>query len=126
MPPEKPLNILIVDDEEIVRDTLTALIGLLGHAPECAADGLQGREILMKKKFDAAFVDIRMPGLDGISLLKWSKQACLDLPVIIMTGHGSEDAQREAIESGAFTFFNKPFSIMEIKETIIKIEKGLQ
>lgn len=116
------LKILIVDDEEIVRLTLSAMIDHIGHTAECVNDGLAGKQTLKNNKYDAAFVDMRMPGLDGMSLLKWSRQKLSDLPIIIMSGHGAEDSRAEALHSGAFAFLSKPFSLVGIKGLIDKIQ----
>jgi two-component system nitrogen regulation response regulator NtrX len=118
------LKILVVDDEEIVRLTLAAMIDHLGHAAECAIDGLEGRQSLKNGRYDMAFVDMRMPGLDGMNLLKWSRQRQLDLPIIIMSGHGAEDSRHEALQSGAFAFLPKPFSLVGIKGLIEKIQEN--
>jgi two-component system nitrogen regulation response regulator NtrX len=119
------MKILIVDDEEIVRLTLSAMIDHMGHTAKCVNDGLAGKQALKNNKYDAAFVDIRMPGLDGMNLLKWSRQQQLDLPIIIMSGHGAEDSRAEALRSGAFAFLTKPFSLVGIKDLIEKIQKNV-
>jgi len=62
-----------------------------------------------------------MPGLDGMNLLKWSRQNRLDLPIVIMSGHGGEDSRDEAMQSGAYAFLSKPFSLAEVKGLIEKI-----
>jgi two-component system nitrogen regulation response regulator NtrX len=116
------LKILVVDDEEIVRLTLSAMIDHMGHTAECVNDGLAGKQTLKNNKYDAAFVDMRMPGLDGMNLLKWSRQQQLELPVIIMSGHGAEDSRAEALQSGAFAFLTKPFSMVGIKGLLDKIQ----
>jgi len=127
MKPAAPLNILIVDDEEIVRQTLTAMMGHLGHKTKCVNDGVTGKEALKGKNYDAAFLDLRMPGLDGMSLLKWSRRQQLGVPIIIMTGHGTKDSQAEALQSGAFAFLYKPFSLMKIKQLVEKVQDaGIQ
>jgi DNA-binding NtrC family response regulator len=118
------LKILVVDDEDIVRLTLAAMIDHMGHTVECVNDGLSGKQTLMKNKYDAAFVDMRMPGLDGMNLLKWSRQKRLGLPIIIMSGHGAEDSRDEALQSGACAFLAKPFSLVEIKGLIEKIQEN--
>jgi DNA-binding NtrC family response regulator len=121
MKPAEPLKILVVDDEEIVRLTLSAMFHHLGHTAECVNDGLAGKQSLENNKYDAAFVDMRMPGLDGMNLLKWSRQNRLDLPIVIMSGHGGEDSRDEAMQSGAYAFLSKPFSLAEVKGLIEKI-----
>ena len=122
MKPTDKLKILVVDDEDIVRLTLAAMIEHMGHTAECVNDGLAGKQALKNNKYDAAFVDMRMPGLDGMNLLKWSRQRRLDLPIIIMTGHGAEDSRDEALQSGAFAFLGKPFSLAGINGLIEKIQ----
>jgi DNA-binding NtrC family response regulator len=118
MKSNKALKILIVDDEAIVRETLTAIINRLGPMTEWVSDGRKGQENIKMKAYDAAFVDMRMPGLDGISFLKWLQEEQMDIPVIIMTGHGDEEARADALSSGAFAFLNKPFSLVEIKQLV--------
>ncbi len=115
MKPATTLRILIVDDEQIVCETLAAIMHHLGHTAEWIHDGLGGRQALQDKVYDAVFLDMKMPGLDGLSLLKWIREKKLGLPIIIMTGHGTEDSQREALENGAFAFLYKPFALAEIK-----------
>jgi DNA-binding NtrC family response regulator len=127
MKPIKPLQILIVDDEVVVRETLTSMFEHFGHTAEWVGNGIAGKEALMKTPYDAAFVDMRMPGLDGIHLLEWAVEAQeVDLPIIIMTGHGAKDAHDEAIASGAFAFLNKPFRLKEIKQIIERIQQRRQ
>jgi DNA-binding NtrC family response regulator len=116
------LKILVVDDEDIVRLTLAAMIDRMGHTAKCVNDGFAGKQVLKNNKYDAAFVDMRMPGLDGMNLLKWSRQKRLGLPIIIMSGHGAEDSRDEALQSGAFAFLSKPFSLMRIKGLLEKVQ----
>ena len=116
------LKILVVDDEDIVRSTLAAMIDHMGHTAKCVNDGFAGKQVLKNNKYDAAFIDMRMPGLDGMKLLKWSIQNRLSLPIIIMSGHGAEDSRDEALQSGAYAFLSKPFSLMGIKDLLEKIQ----
>ena len=103
------LKILIVDDEDIVRLTLAAMLDHMGHTAKCVNDGLSGKQALKINKYDAAFVDMRMPGLDGMNLLKWSKQKQLGLPIIIMSGHGAEDSRDVACSLVHSLFFPSHF-----------------
>jgi DNA-binding NtrC family response regulator len=123
MKPESSLKILIVDDEIVVRDTLTAMMKHFGHATDCASDGLSAQEIMRQHEYDVVFLDIRMPGLDGITLLKWCREKDLSSQVIIMTGHGEEKTREEALQYGAFAFLNKPFKLNEINELINQVKK---
>ena len=126
MNPTRSLNILVVDDEEIVRETLTAIIDFLGHTIELVNDGFFAKERLSGKDYDVAFFDMRMPGLDGMDLLAWCRHEKPHLPVIIMSGHGPEAFQEEALQAGAYKFIKKPFSIEEIKGLLVSIAKKKQ
>ena len=117
----KPLKILVVDDEEIVRHTLEEFLNYLGHHADGVEDGLLGLRALEDGHYDAAIVDIRMPGLDGISFLSRSRKIWPDLPIIIVTGHGSDETREEAMQAGAFAFLAKPFRFDEIKELMTNI-----
>ena len=119
-----PLKILVVDDENIVRLTLAAMIDHMGHSAICVNDGLAGKQTLNNNKYDAAFVDMRMPGLDGMYLLKWSRKKRLGLPIVIMSGHGTEASRDEAMQSGAFAFLTKPFSLVVLKGLIERIQES--
>jgi len=121
MATRKSLKILVVDDEEIVRHTLEEFLTYLGHYADSAEDGLSGLRALENDHYDAAIVDIRMPGLDGISFLSRSRTMWPDLPIIIVTGHGSDETREEAMQAGAFAFLAKPFRFDEIKDVMANI-----
>lgn len=119
----KSLLFLVVDDEAIVRKTLTKMLEYCGHTAHSVGDGISGREALVKTSYDAAIVDIRMPGLDGIHLLRWAREYRLNLPIIIMSGHATQGTCDEAMASGAFAFIDKPFRLKVIKHIIAEIQK---
>ena len=123
MSTNEALKILIVDDEEIVRHTVERFLDFLGHDSECAEDGLSGQRALEKGDYDAAIVDLRMPGLNGISLLVWAKEVRPDIKIIIISGHGTDDAVQKIMKAGAFAFLSKPFQLNEIKGLMEKIQK---
>jgi len=112
----RKLKILIVDDEEIVRFTLMAFFERLEHESEGLEDGQAGLQALETGNYDIAFVDMRMPGLNGIDFLCRCRQIRPELPVVIITGHGSDDTRKKAMDSGAFGFLNKPFQFNDIKD----------
>jgi DNA-binding NtrC family response regulator len=122
MKPEASLRILIVDDEMVVRETLTAMVKHFGHATDCASDGLSAQEIMKGNDYDVVFLDIRMPGLDGITLLQWCKEKDMTSQIIIMTGHGEEETREKALRYGAFAFLNKPFKLDEISQLINQLQ----
>lgn len=116
-----PHKILIIDDEAIVREILLEFLEILGYQADEFEDGASGLEAMNNENYSIAFADIRMPGIDGIEFLKYLKKTQPEIPVIIITGHGSEDTRKEAIDAGAFAFFQKPFHFSEVKEVMEKI-----
>lgn len=117
----QPVHILIVDDEEIVRDTLAEFLDLLGHTAVQAPDGQAGLRAVKDGCFDAVLSDIRMPGMDGIAFLKEIRLIRPDIPVILITGHGSPDLQAVAEQAGACAFLHKPFRFREIEDLTDRI-----
>lgn len=115
------LTVLIVDDEEIVRQVLKEFLALLGNNVVEAEDGLSGIQSLENSSYDAAFVDIRMPGLDGMEFLKQSREKRPNMPVFLISGHGDDETRQKAIRAGALGFLNKPFTFDEIRNLMEKI-----
>jgi DNA-binding NtrC family response regulator len=123
-PPSR--KILVVDDEEVVREVLGEFLALLGFQSEEAISGSGGLQAIETAEFCAAFADVRMPELDGIGFLRKTRQIRPDLPVIIITGHGCDDTLQEAMSAGAFAFLRKPFrfhQVREILESLASLEK---
>ncbi|MFZ5572377.1 MAG: response regulator [Thermodesulfobacteriota bacterium] len=116
-----PLTILLVDDEEIVRSTLKKVIERLGNHAEEFQDGLAGLEALGRQAYDAAFVDLRMPGIDGIGFLHRAGSIRPQTPIIIISGHGSDETREEALRAGAFAFLTKPFRFDDIRRLLERV-----
>ena len=106
-------RILIVDDEEIVRNFLVSVFSKHGHNCDMAKDVLEALEKIKKNSFDAVVADIVMPQMDGIALTKELVKLYPDLPIMIMTGHADEHSSESAIAAGAREFIKKPFSLPE-------------
>lgn len=121
MEPTRALNILIVDDEEIVRYTLGEILQMIGHSPDHAEDGLDGLRAIQDTPYDAAFIDIRMPGIGGIDLLQQALAIQPHLSIIVMSGHGDTETRREAMQAGAFSFLYKPFRLKEVIDIIERV-----
>ncbi|MBT3422988.1 MAG: sigma-54-dependent Fis family transcriptional regulator [Bacteroidetes bacterium] len=101
-------EILIVDDEKVIRETLKDILEYEKYKIEEAADGLQAIEKIKKKKYDAVLCDIKMPKMDGIEVLEQSMAINPDVPFIMISGHGTVEIAVEATRKGAFAFISKP------------------
>jgi two-component system response regulator PilR (NtrC family) len=107
-------SILVVDDEEIMREILDALLSQEGYDVRLAADAQQGLDLARTMSFDAAIVDMMMPGMDGISALEELKKIDDDLPVLMITAFASVENAITAMKRGAFDYITKPFKNDEV------------
>ena len=114
----KSINILLIDDEIEFVSTLAERLELRGYAATIAADGESGISMIAKKSFDVAILDLMMPGLSGLDTLRQIKTINNDLPVILLTGHGSTKDGMEGMRIGAFDFLMKPLDINDLLEKI--------
>ena len=119
---QDPIRLLLVDDEEGFVDVLTKRLKRRNIITAKAYNGVDGIQLLMKSPFDVAVVDLKMEGMDGIELLKVFKNMDPNLPVIILTGHGSAQASRDGIAFGAYDYLSKPY---DLEELIAKIEAAV-
>ena len=106
--------ILVVDDEEIMRDILETLLTREGYTVRLASSGEEGLELARAMPFDAAIVDIMMPGIDGIATLDELKRIDEDLAVLIITAYASVGSAISAMKAGAFDYVTKPFKNDEV------------
>ena len=115
-------RILIVDDERNIRRVLQALLEADGYEVEAAADGDEARATLRRSDagFDAILTDLRMPGSDGLQLLRWARASHPDTPVVMVTAHGTVDVAVEAMRAGAYDFITKPFDDAELRDIVGK------
>ncbi|MCX7927140.1 MAG: response regulator [Candidatus Omnitrophica bacterium] len=113
-----PVKVLVVDDEACVRGLLKQLFELKGLGVTVASDGQQALEELKKGNFDWVFLDVRMPGMDGIEILKKMKQINPKAKFVMMTGYSVEDKLAEAKKIGIFTTIRKPFDLQELSQFI--------
>jgi DNA-binding NtrC family response regulator len=114
------LHILLVDDEEVVHQTLCDYLHDLGHVVESARDGHAALKILKDNYYDLALVDIRMPGIDGMSLLEKIPEIRPEMPIVIITGHGSMESAIQALRLGAADFLTKPIKLLELDAVLEK------
>src|SRR4026209_726376 len=109
MPTSRRGTILVIDDEEIMREILETLLTREGYDVRLAGSGAEGLELAGALPFDAAIVDIMMPGLDGIATLDELKRIDEDLNVIIISAYASVESAISAMKNGAFDYITKPF-----------------
>src|SRR6266511_4140365 len=114
MPTSRNGTILVVDDEEIMREILETLLTREGYDVRVASSGAEGLELARALPFDAAIVDIMMPGLDGIATLDELRRIDEDLNVIIITAYASVESAISAMKAGAFDYVTKPFKNDEV------------
>ena len=107
-------SILVIDDEEIMREILEALLTREGYQVRLAASGEEGLELARSIPFDAAIVDVMMPGLDGIATLHELRNMDDDLPVLMITAFASVETAIAAMKLGAFDYITKPFKNDEV------------
>ncbi len=101
-------NILIIDDERAIRKTLGEILSYEGYKIEEASDGEEGLKKFREKVFDVVLCDIKMPKLDGIEFLDKAREANPDIPIIMISGHGTIETAVEAVKKGAFDYISKP------------------
>jgi len=116
-------KVLVIDDEKIIRERMTKLLELDDYETFSAENGQKGLEILDKEKPEIALVDIKMPGMDGIEVLKKIKENKEETEVIIITGHGGIDKAIQALKTGAFGYIQKPVDYDELE---IEIKRALE
>ncbi|MBX2978033.1 MAG: sigma-54-dependent Fis family transcriptional regulator [Flavobacteriales bacterium] len=107
-------NILIIDDEKAIRYALREILEHEGHKVEEAEDGAMGLDKAKKGKFDLVLCDIKMPKMDGIEVLEKLQVHNEELPVVMISGHGTIDTAVDALKKGAFDFIQKPPDINRI------------
>ena len=113
-------KVLIVDDQFGIRILLNEVLQKEGYDTYQAANGLQALEILDDHTPDLVLLDMKIPGMDGIEILKRMKVIQPDIKVIIMTAYGELDMIQEAMDLGAITHFAKPFDIDDIRKAVAK------
>ncbi len=118
---EPKVNILVVDDEEIVRDSLASWLEEDGYEVEAVENGMKALERLPLKEWSLALVDLKMPGMDGIQLMEEIKKTRPDMTVIIMTAYATVDTAVKAMKKGAYDYTVKPFNPEDLSMTIRKI-----
>ena len=117
-------SILVVDDEDIMRSCLRDVLSDGGYRVEVAASGEEGVGLVEGTFYDLVILDIRMPGISGVEVLKVIKRIRPASEVVMITGYASVSAAAESMKYGAFEYLTKPFEMNQIKEVIrLALEK---
>jgi excisionase family DNA binding protein len=111
--PEHP-RVLVVDDEASIRDLLAKTLALAEYDVDAAADASTALTRVRGAEYDLLIADLRMPGMDGLALIRQVKKIRAELPVIIITGFSSEASAIEAVNLGVAGYLRKPFRVPEV------------
>jgi excisionase family DNA binding protein len=107
-------RILVVDDEQAVRDLLAKTLTMADYDVDTAGDGPAALDQLRAVEYDLLITDLKMPGMDGLSVIREARRQSPDLPVIIITGYSTEASAIEAINLGVAGYLTKPFRLPRI------------
>ncbi len=107
-------RVLVVDDEPAIRDLLSKTLALAEYEVDLAPDGKTALERLRIVPYDLLITDLRMPGVDGLTVIREGRRLRADLPVIIITGYSSEASAIEAVNLGVSGYLTKPFRVPRV------------
>jgi excisionase family DNA binding protein len=111
--PRRP-RVLVVDDEAAIRDLLSKTLALAEYDVDVAPDGRSSLERMRMNPYDLLIVDLKMPGMDGLAVIREAKRYKADLPVIIITGFSTESSAIEAVNLGVAGYLTKPFRVPQV------------
>jgi len=117
---KEKIKVLLVDDEKEFVESLSERLELRNLEAEIAYDGEQALEAIKGEKHDVMVLDLRMPGIDGIEVLRRVKKSNPDVQVVVLTGHGTEKDEEMAKKLGAFAYLKKPVDIDHLVGTLHK------
>ncbi|MFA4858525.1 MAG: response regulator [Candidatus Margulisiibacteriota bacterium] len=118
MPGEETVKILVIDDEPSVLESFKMILKIKDYDVTTFGDGPSAFEVVKAGMFDMAFIDLKLPGMDGITILKKLKQVDPTLEVVIVTAYATESSHANAITLGALEYLRKPFLMEEIYELV--------
>ena len=107
-------KVLVVDDEEGIRDLLSRTLAMADYDVDTTADGVSALESIRNDGYKLVIADLRMPGMDGLTLIREVKQINPQLPIIIITGYSSESSAIEAVNLGVSGYLTKPVGIPQV------------
>ena len=107
-------RVLVVDDEASIRELLSKTLALAEYDVDTAVDASAALERMRSSTYDLLIADLKMPGIDGLTLIRQAKQIQADLPVIIITGFSTESSAIEAVNLGVAGYLTKPFRVPQV------------
>lgn len=128
-------SILVIDDDKSIRKALHEILVTEGYQVEEAVDGKEGYNLIKARNYDCVLSEIKMPKMDGIEMLEKLNQEGIELPIIMISGHGSTDTAVDAVKKGAFDYISKPPDLNRLlitvrnaldKRTLVNEKKQLQ
>ena len=114
----KKKRLLIVDDEVIVRNTLSKILTDTGYDVFCVEDGQTALDIIKEDSFDLILLDLKLDGMDGMKMLELLRATDKDIPVILISGYLTIENIEEASKYRIFSYIRKPFKIVDLREKI--------
>jgi len=118
--PEHRPRILVVDDEAGIRELLAKTLAVAEYDVDLAAGGQEALERLHREQYDLVITDLRMPGVDGLTLIREARRFMPQLPIIIITGYSTEASAIEAINLGVNGYLTKPFRVPKVLSVAAK------
>jgi DNA-binding NtrC family response regulator len=116
-------TVLLVDDEEELVSTVVERLSIRGIDAEFVLSGAEAVQKLQEKKYDVLVVDVKMPGMSGLEVMRRMKKEKPNMPVLLMTGHGSVQDGETGIKEGAFAYLAKP---VKLEDLIAKMKEAIQ
>ncbi len=107
-------NLLIVEDDSLLREALAEQLAQGGHTVTTAEGGIAAQQILERQRFDAMVLDLGLPMVDGITVLKWARQRFGAMPIMILTARDGIDDRVQGLNAGADDYLTKPFDMKEL------------
>jgi len=108
-------NLLIIEDDELLRDGLSAQLSQAGHNVTVAADGEAGQSLLEGHRFDGVVLDLGLPKISGMDVLRWVRKRLPALPVLILTARDGTEDRVQGLNAGADDYLTKPFDMAELQ-----------
>lgn len=107
-------RILVVDDEASIRELLSKTLALAEYEVDTAADATSALDRVRSRAYDLMIADLKMPGMDGLTLIRQAKRLQQELPIIIITGYSTESSAIEAVNLGVAGYLTKPFRVPQV------------